>query len=148
MPPKPMPKRKLVPTWVLAVLPFALFIGAVVVAILEPDLPRLPDPTPEELAARQEALAQRQKWAEYERAVAERNRQLCRIKNACSAFADARQECATAGDFNHCLEIKLGTEFQFISLCSTEGEFVNAPDDMPSVVSCTAIELGLRLPEF
>ena len=70
-------------------------------------------------AEAKEAAARAQQYAEADAArqaaqaaKAKRNAEICRMKAHCAAYAKARQECATDGNFALCLEVKLGKDFE------------------------------------
>jgi hypothetical protein len=55
---------------------------------------------------------------------------LCKAKNLCPDYAKVRQECAIAGNYKMCMEIKLGQENYLESgkICTPDGQ-VNYPSD-------------------
>jgi hypothetical protein len=71
-----------------------------------------------------------------------RLRDLCTIRSICSKYASARQECATAGNFDQCMKIKMGDDAWKVGSCTSDGNYRNAPPDMPGRVRC----LGLGIP--
>ena len=63
--------------------------------------------------------------------------ELCRMVPLCTRYAQARQACVTAGNFNRCLEIRLGShDLGMISTCTADGKLAYAPPDAPSKVEC------------
>lgn len=100
--------------------------------------------TTEQIQARIEheqraATAQREKQAakaRQETARATRDRSLCRLKSTCQRYASVRQECATAGNFATCIDVKLGDDASLISACRNDGGLVYPPSDLPDAVSC------------
>jgi hypothetical protein len=109
-----------------------------------------PPPTPEELQARQamaEETARKDRLAaERTRLAFERTRSLCRYQAACKKYAEARQECAPAGNFTLCVNVKVedkGTELA--SVCNNDGTLKSAPTDMPNRIQCFASDVGEAL---
>lgn len=154
MPSNPTPNRQGTPNKGLALIALSLLVVLVALFVWEWLQPR---PTVEKLAGKENAdVADADGWhvvegvrirvkegsnADTEDRENQRRRDLCHIKDVCSAFASARQECAVAGDFNRCLDIKLGHDLPFVSYCSADGELVNTPSDLPNSIQCIALEL-------
>jgi hypothetical protein len=94
---------------------FALFaVGAVGVWLSEPP------PTPEQVAASKAADAAATKRHQLEAAEQERENFICDLVNACKKYATVRQECAVAGNFKNCVNIKMGRDDW--SYCSDDGK--------------------------
>lgn len=91
-----------------------------------------PPPTPEQvLALKQEESRQLQIRKEQDQMVAQKaeyNNYWCHKKSICNRYWSARQECAVAGNFDNCVTIKLGEDFQEVSSCSSEGESPGRPN--------------------
>ena len=91
-----------------------------------PPKPPLETPgTPEQIQAR---LINRHRAAEMQAAnqqraaaAAQRNRQLCMYEVICEKYGKVRQECATAGNFNTCIEVKMGNQSGLLYYCTNDG---------------------------
>ncbi|MBS0379006.1 MAG: hypothetical protein JSS29_11015 [Proteobacteria bacterium] len=78
--------------------------------------------------------------AEKERNAADKKRNaevhaLCRVKAACAKYATARQECATAGNFELCLNIKMDEDAVYQSSCSNDGHMLDL-EHAPNALDC------------
>ena len=66
----------------------------------------------------------------------ERIRLLCKTKVVCARYAEVRQECATAGSFQTCIQVKMGDEnYESIGSCSNDGHLIDASSE-PGSVDC------------
>jgi hypothetical protein len=64
---------------------------------------------------KERAAAEDQKWKEYHF--------LCDVADACNAYRSAREQCATAGNFDNCVSIKLHKQGSSPPrLCTDEGD--------------------------
>jgi hypothetical protein len=83
--------------------------------------------TPEERAAAEEqARANKARKAETRQMEASANaakRELCRRVRICREYGQARQQCAVAGNFDACIQIKMGAEASRIDSCSKTDSF-------------------------
>jgi hypothetical protein len=64
---------------------------------------------------------------------------LCRASALCRRFAEARQECATAGDFDNCvkIEVDLSDSYGNVSQCTNDGQLTEAwGDKVPNRLEC------------
>jgi hypothetical protein len=64
---------------------------------------------------------------------------LCRLRVLCNDYPGARDVCATAGNFEKCMAIKLGSRDDYqdaTRLCTNSGEFAVDPEKTPSVWAC------------
>jgi hypothetical protein len=134
----------------------ALLLALFVLAAIVPIVNSLNSPplTPAEIRAQQEAAAvesarrqteadaAKRREAEAKRRDAEaraETRYLCRLRRICPDYADARQACATAGNLDRCLSIKLGdANFGLIGACTHDGHVLVPADKMPNVMECFA----------
>jgi hypothetical protein len=93
--------------------------------------------TPEELQARAD-MAQRQEA--HRRAENERRKVLCTVKKRCEKYGTVRQECATAGSYQNCVRIKMGSaDFELIDSCTEDGKPAGVADsEIPDPVTCFA----------
>src|SRR5260370_1338965 len=67
-------------------------------------------------------IAERKAQREVRAAIAERNRYLCQLKSTCVKYAQVRQQCATAGNFENCISVKMGNGFRSSgSGCTDDG---------------------------
>jgi hypothetical protein len=65
------------------------------------------------------------------------DRDVCRHIATCAAYGRARQACATAGSFDTCMSVKLGT----VPLtCTDEGKLHWPPAELPDAVRCWWVE--------
>ena len=93
--------------------------------------------TPEQAQARQAQLSAAQTVARDEAIRAAKDAKLCHIKDVCGKYKQARQDCATAGNFRLCIEIKLGRQsFSPIEQCTDDGNMIYYPPDMPNFTTC------------
>jgi hypothetical protein len=75
-------------------------------------------------------------------AQAERVAGICHIRRVCNDYGIARQECAVAGDFGLCLNVKMGRQdFPPASVCSDDGSIRSPPADMPNIAQCAVSEI-------
>jgi hypothetical protein len=68
-----------------------------------------------------------------------RDRGLCRLAAACKTYSEARANCATAGSFKRCLQIKMGDESMYSDVCSgfQEGAVAVPPSaQTPYALTC------------
>ncbi|WP_156771681.1 hypothetical protein [Labrys sp. WJW] len=63
---------------------------------------------------------------------------LCPAELACAAFSSARQECATAGDFQNCLSVKLGDDSKYAPYCTNDGNLnpASVSEELPNYARC------------
>jgi hypothetical protein len=108
-----------------------------------------PPLTPEQQAAMQATQQHSAERAEQKRAreaeVREQKARLCRWAVRCRQYDAARLECATAGDFNMCVKIKMGNEADYIGACSgfKEGApAINPSPETPTLFECFFLTLG------
>ena len=98
--------------------PFIFFGIILVVWGLQMVVPPPAPETPEQIQARKAAqLAQ----AKAQAAATARQRALCNQQTICTKFATARQECATAGNYKNCVDIKMGTDAMDLYPCMNDG---------------------------
>jgi hypothetical protein len=121
-----------------------IFWGAIVVWILGASAWEVTHPPPPETQEQTQArvVAQRAAQAAYETkkmqdlVVAERKRNLCNLQAVCTKYGDTRQSCATAGNYNTCLNVKMSNDIGVVSLCTNDGRIANPPNDMPNTLEC------------
>jgi hypothetical protein len=107
---------------------FVLFAFVVVFAFAIWETRTAPAPTPAEQAARADARDQKE-W----------KRSLCHVAAACGKYSAARLECATAGNFKTCIQIKMGNDAYRTGVCSGDQEgapAVPVSPETPNAVSC------------
>ena len=61
---------------------------------------------------------------------------LCRMPEVCTNYGATRLECATAGNFNNCIHVKMGRDAWAIDECSDEGELAVPSRDTPGPLEC------------
>jgi hypothetical protein len=52
----------------------------------------------------------------------EEQRRFCKYAHICTKYASSRQDCATAGNLEKCIEIKMGGDVHFVAYCTDDGE--------------------------
>jgi hypothetical protein len=75
----------------------------------------------------------------------EQNRQLCAASNFCNRYGEMRQACATAGDFDNCLRVKVGDKDTWrVHYCTADGGVTNLPPNasMPNFLQCLYYNMG------
>jgi len=97
---------------------------------LAPDLP--PEP-PEQIQSRRAAQLDQ---AKAQAAATARQRALCNQQTICTKFATARQECATAGNYKNCVDIKMGKDAIDLYPCMNDGRVWSEPADMQNRFQC------------
>jgi hypothetical protein len=110
-------------------LAFLLFAFVVVFAFEIWETRTAPAPTPAEQAARAAAREHQKKW----------KRSLCHVAAACEKYSEARLECATAGNFKTCIQIKMENDAYLTGVCSGDQEGAAAvplSPETPNAVSC------------
>jgi hypothetical protein len=68
--------------------------------------------------------------------------QICHLKDVCAKYSRVRQECAVAGDFYHCEDIKMKDDFRFINQCTDEGTLKDNSEYFPNAVECFSWSLA------
>lgn len=69
---------------------------------------------------------------------AEVRRRLCHLKSMCFEYASARQACATAGNFDNCIMVKMGDDyFSSKDLCLFDGKPSSNLNEMPNEFQCS-----------
>jgi hypothetical protein len=62
---------------------------------------------------------------------------MCHQQGVCDKFGKARQECATAGNYDRCIDIKLGADdAASVGSCTEDGKMTYTPPDMPNSINC------------
>lgn len=127
------------PRVVAVVLYVLIFLGVIMAAVVSELLSPPPPPlTPEQLAKRQQS----EQVATLQR---QRREKLCHAAAVCPRYAKTRQECATAGSFRTCIDVRMGKDAAIIGMCTDEGELRSEPEDMPDALSCFLFEkLGME----
>jgi hypothetical protein len=120
--------------FVLALL--GLLVFGAINSTLHPPAPE----TSEQLRARQKqegAMQDARRQADENRAAERiRTRGLCKAKAGCTRYAEARQACATAGNFDTCMNIKTENYSTARYDCTNDGKLTSAPGDLPNEVEC------------
>jgi hypothetical protein len=61
----------------------------------------------------------------------------CHYRFVCRKYASARQDCAAAGNFTLCVDVKMGDrDAASISMCDNDGGVRYASDDWPNRFQC------------
>ena len=128
----------------LYALIFLLLVGSILYAFVSAAITNwnktLEQRVAEEKAAeRQNAVLRqsRQHEADVAKSKLFEDSRMCRVKAVCERFAAVRQECATAGNFENCVSVKLGDAASMIGECTNDGMVATPyPDTVPSAVEC------------
>jgi len=86
-----------------------------------------PVETIQQTQAREDALNSQ---AQTQAAAAERRRQYCRDASICEKYSTSRQECASAGNFDTCMSVKMGDDLGVAGQCTNDGALQYPPTDM------------------
>jgi hypothetical protein len=136
---------RLHPGYAVLLLIIGVFVMSGISAYQEP--PRQPE-TSEQIEARhaaearsaelrRQAAVRQQQAEELQRQQLERDKNLCRVQSVCAKYSAVRQECATAGNFENCIRVKMGDgAFMEIGRCANDGTVYFAPANMPSRAQC------------
>jgi hypothetical protein len=113
----------------LTVLVVLLVLGILVWGALRPT------ETAEEAQARFES--QRRQYAES-KAAKENTKLLCTLKDTCEKYGTARQQCATAGSFQNCVRVKMGSiNYEVVDRCTEDGKPSGIPaSEIPDPLNC------------
>jgi hypothetical protein len=115
---------------------FVVLVIYAIWAVLHPT----PKPTPEQSKAQSDYLEYVRK-VQTERVA--RETALCRSWRICREYAEARQVCAVAGNFDTCVRVKVGDQnYQEVSFCANDGSLLSPPADMPSRLQCFIHDFG------
>jgi hypothetical protein len=114
---------------------FILLFAAVVYAqITAPPAPIL---TPEQRQLLQQArAAEAAKQAAKSAEEAAYKNELCHWAAACKKYGTSRLDCAVAGNFNTCIQIKMGRDASLVFRCTDDGQLSSPPRDMPDLGQC------------
>jgi len=74
-----------------------------------------------------------------------RVKELCRARDLCTRYANYRQECATAGNFDLCLNVKMGDDAAKIGACTNNGNLLTEPPNMPDWVTCLEARIAAAM---
>ena len=107
--------------------------------------------TPEQVMAQQEqerhADAQREQFDQQQAvrasAASKYKQQMCHMKDVCIKNGETRQQCATAGSYRTCLQIKMGDDASLVGLCTNDGAIAGASDTIPNAVECVLARVGI-----
>jgi len=97
--------------------------------------------TPEQ---RQAVIQESERAAHSQREAAQQHRaqqarvgQLCHLYYVCGGLPKARRDCATSGNFDNCVNIKMeGEDNLWMTECTADGNVVSPPNDMPKRTDC------------
>jgi hypothetical protein len=142
--------KGLAPGWAIPFWSSVILILITLIGVLTFD-----HPTPEQVAQlaqkqeinRQSTLAHQEAEERKAPTVAlqsQRYKNLCHTAAVCTKYATTRQECATAGSFRTCIDVKMGDDAAIIGACTNEGGLLSQPVDMLAPMKCFLIEkLGI-----
>ncbi len=119
----------------LVLLPIAAIICFFAISNLSQN--KLPSKADIDMQAKSEIRAENAKKLAEKKL--EKNR-MCLEKSVCKIFAQARQDCATAGNFDTCMEIKMGSyahDTQWAKYyCKKDGTLEFEPNNIPNDFIC------------
>ena len=77
---------------------------------------------------------------EQDRRMSAQRTELCHAQSVCKTFRFIRQECAISGNFNKCVEVKMGVnDMVYTHMCTDDGGInVSFAPDMPNQIECIA----------
>lgn len=132
------------PAFTIILLFVLVVFAAIIIAPTRP--PETPAPIQAQVLAQeqqarvmhQQAQQQALQQAAQRQIADERTKELCTIKAVCEKYGEVRQQCATAGNYQNCLQIKMGTEdYDKVEACTEDGKplYVTSAN-MPDAISC------------
>ncbi|WP_448955734.1 hypothetical protein [Labrys neptuniae] len=137
--PPPISDKTIRRTWTFIwSLVFLVLLAAVISIFFSP--PETPAQKAERLRQAQVEDAHKKQKAASEMAFQDKLKNICPAEFACSTYAKTRQDCATAGDFNNCVRIKMGADYGLTSWCTDDGN-VTVPDP-PTYMQCLSWSAG------
>jgi hypothetical protein len=78
-----------------------------------------------------------------QKATSEQDRYLCHLESVCENYSTVRQDCATAGNFDNCVKVKMGDDdVPLIDSCTNDGKLAYPPEKMPSSLLCFIFRIG------
>lgn len=113
-----------------------LFIFVVIVLIIWAIREIVPEPTSETVEQRRARIEAQQVKLQREASEQQRTRSLCQAAELCRKFGEARQACATAGNYKNCVDIKMGKDATDLYPCMNDGHVWAEPADMPNRFQC------------
>jgi hypothetical protein len=133
--------RKVINFFGKLLLVVAVFMTGVAAIALFESVMNVHQPTPLERELQQKAasgdVSAKHDLQELKAQIDAQRTQFCHLKAICKTFATARQECATAGNFNTCMNIKMGeSDYALIGSCTDDGAIAFPPDEMPRALEC------------
>ena len=90
----------------LTVITGTLFFGFIIAYMITIFFPP-PEETEEQLRNRELIQQEGQQIIEERKRISEAQDEFCLASYVCYRYSDARQNCATAGDFNNCIKVKM-----------------------------------------
>jgi hypothetical protein len=61
---------------------------------------------------------------------------LCHLPDACAKYSATRLECAVAGNFENCIDVKMGHDGWLVDHCTTDGKPIYDDPRTPNVLEC------------
>jgi hypothetical protein len=116
------------------VLPLVILIVVILLAVFSPSTMPQWSEQYEQYKAREDAQHAQIKAAQQ--ATLDRQKTLCRLLSLCSKFGEARQACATAGNYKMCIDIKMGANAMDRYPCMNDGAVFGQLNDMPTAFEC------------
>jgi len=99
-------------------------------------------PTPEQIRAEQARQARENEIAAQRHQHREYLESMCWQQKVCKEYAHVRQECATAGNFDTCVGVKMGDEDgNTVDQCTHDGKLAYPPPDMLDGLECWEVNL-------
>jgi hypothetical protein len=119
---------------VVVVVTVLTLLGIVALAYLAIVKPKLFVESPRQ---EQQRAAENKRWHAERAAADENTKRLCALKSKCAKYGRVRQECAVAGDFQNCLQIRMGdVDLDAAFVCTGEGKPMIPESQIPGPVSC------------
>jgi hypothetical protein len=112
-------------------LAFVSIVLLVILAVFSPPTIEIPAQVEDRIFA-----AKIKAREDTQQATLDRQKMLCRLRSLCSKFGDARQACATAGNYKMCINIKMGADAVDSYECTDDGAVSGQPNDMPTALDC------------
>jgi hypothetical protein len=126
---------------------FYWFVGWAVIMMIVIIINALWKESPVQTEARQKELQRlvthQQEQTERDKLIYVYKKDLCHIKLVCAKYGAARQECAVAGNFDNCVNVKIGDkDNNDLQYCLNDGTVnLRQNQDMPNVIWCFAAGL-------
>jgi hypothetical protein len=123
----------------------AYMLFSVIYGVLYPSSPMTPAQVQEQVSIQAANSAAIRATIEANKYARNLGTALCHQKTICAKLPNIRQECATAGNFDNCIKVKIGDEdYSSVTYCTNEGNLAYTPENMPDVIDCWFRNHGMR----